>query len=162
MAQTPVAATPTPSGQPKKRSTGLIASLVGIVVVVAAVGGYFLLAGGGEAVDVTFTLTLSDSGASGGWAIYNGTVKNDTLVVHLNDRVKVTVTNVGDAPHNFGIHDMMGMEPFPDAEIDTLLTTGQSASATFTADQAGTFMYVCMVAGHDDLGMRGLFIVLPS
>lgn len=162
MAQTTGGPAPTPTGPAKRRSGALIAGVIVAVVVVAGVAGYFLLAGGGEAVDVTFTLRLSDSGAAGGWGIYNGTVLNDTLVVHLNDRVKVTVTNVGIIPHNFGIYDMMGVEPFPDAEIDRLLLAGQSASATFTADQAGTFMYVCMVPGHDDLGMRGLFVVLPS
>ncbi len=89
-----------------------------------------------------------------------------TIVVRLGDTVTINFTNVGgnvSLPHTFNIVDSSGYIAFPDVGTpDNPINAGQSGSATFTADKAGNFTYVCLVPGHKQLGMWGTFVVEPS
>lgn len=55
-----------------------------------------------------------------------------------------------------GFHDWM----VPGLSVATdQVNTGESASVTFTADEAGEFEYYCSVGSHRSLGMTGMLIV---
>jgi len=91
-----------------------------------------------------------------------------TIVVRQGDTVSVNFKNVGgnvSLPHSFNIVDGSGGVAFPDANIGSPaspIDAGQSGTATFAVDRAGNFTYVCLVPGHKQLGMWGIFVVEPT
>ncbi len=77
----------------------------------------------------------------------------DTLNVKVGEHVKVTLDNTkGTLKHNIKQADL---------NIDTAVEAGQKATFEFTPTKAGTFDFVCDVAGHKEAGMVGKIVVQP-
>ena len=75
----------------------------------------------------------------------------------------MTVYNVGTSPHAWEIVPTKAVSNSPmfGAGIDTtsFLPAGSSASVSFTANQTGSFYYVCTEPGHIGYGMWGNIVV---
>lgn len=82
------------------------------------------------------------------------TFEPSTITVQKDDRVKFTITvPVGDTDHGLGISDF---------GVNVFVKPGETKTAEFTADKAGTFTIFCSEycgSGHRD--MKGTFIVEP-
>ena len=75
-----------------------------------------------------------------------------TIEVATGQPIKMTLKNSGVIEHNW--QAKLGNE--------TVLVTaraGQSASKTFNAPPAGTYTFICSLAGHEQAGMKGTLIV---
>jgi plastocyanin len=89
-----------------------------------------------------------------------------TLTFTVGDVVNLTVTNVGQLPHNWGIvstNQTSAPVQFS-AQIrsgSSPLQHGESGSVVFTVTKAGDYYYICQVSGHVDLGMWGKVVVNP-
>jgi heme/copper-type cytochrome/quinol oxidase subunit 2 len=79
----------------------------------------------------------------------NGEVAPD-IRVNEGDMVRIELTSID------GMHDWV-IDEF-DAATNQI-TTGQTTSIEFIADQKGTFEYYCSVGQHRANGMFGTFIV---
>lgn len=79
-------------------------------------------------------------------------VVNPDLVVDAGEGFQITVVNGDGMPHDLAV---------PDTGLQTAMTTGkgQSASASGNVPTAGTYAYICTVAGHRQAGMEGKLIV---
>jgi nitrite reductase (NO-forming) len=91
--------------------------------------------------------------------------ENPEIVVNVGDRITINIRNEGKMPHSFGIvkdpNDLSSIA-FTNANIGSttqFLLPNQEGSTTFIADKPGEYYYICLVAGHGDLGMKGKFIV---
>lgn len=71
--------------------------------------------------------------------------------VKAGDIVRINFTNEGSMPHDFVLDEFGARTP--------VLQTGESASVTFVAEEAGTFEYYCSVGMHRQMGMVGTLIV---
>ena len=90
--------------------------------------------------------------------------KNPTIKVKAGTQVTINIVNEGVMPHAFGVvsnPEDVNSVVFNSAigSLSDALTGGESRSVTFTADQPGTYYYICLVPGHALLGMEGKFIV---
>jgi plastocyanin len=89
-----------------------------------------------------------------------------TLTFKVGDAVNITVTDVGQLPHNWAIvsaNQTSSPVQF-NAQIRSAsspLQHGESGSVVFTVTTAGDFYYICQVGGHVDLGMWGKVVVNP-
>jgi uncharacterized cupredoxin-like copper-binding protein len=89
-----------------------------------------------------------------------------TLTFKVGDIVNVTVTDVGQMPHNWAIvstNQTSAPVQF-NAQIRSAsnpLQHGESGSVIFTVTKAGDCYYICQVPGHVDLGMYGKVVVNP-
>jgi plastocyanin len=81
--------------------------------------------------------------------LLNGT-KAPELRVKVGDKVRIEFTSTS------GFHDWT-IDEFSAATEQ--VSTGDSTSVEFTADQAGTFEYYCSVGNHRAQGMFGKLIV---
>jgi nitrite reductase (NO-forming) len=108
-----------------------------------------------EGSTVSFTL-VTDFGSHGMVFIGSGGefegVVNPTLRVAEGDTVEITLIN-GDGM----LHDIA----FPDFEAysEGITSKGSTTVLTFTADEAGEFLYLCTIPGHQQAGMEGRLIV---
>lgn len=69
------------------------------------------------------------------------------LRVPLGSVVELRVTNGGDTPHSFTIHEF---------DADTgMMDPGETRVIKFRADNAGTFETMCDAPGHYEAGMKG-------
>jgi plastocyanin len=87
-----------------------------------------------------------------------------TLTFKVGDVVNVTVTNVGQLPHNWAlVSSNQTSAPVQfGAQIQSAsnpLQHGQTGSVVFTVTKAGAFYYICQVPGHVELGMYGQVVV---
>jgi len=89
-----------------------------------------------------------------------------TLTFKVGDVVNVTVTDVGQLPHNWAI--VSTNQTSASVEFNAQIRSGSSplqheetGSVIFTVTKAGDFYYICQVPGHVDLGMWGKVIVNP-
>lgn len=78
------------------------------------------------------------------------------LEAKVGDRVVLTITNNGQAPHNLVIEGL-------DVDTDTI-STGESLDVEFVAQEKGEFVMYCAVGGdsptgHRAQGMEGTFVV---
>lgn len=65
------------------------------------------------------------------------------------ETITFVITNDGPNPHNFQVKGLM------DRASDTI-GEGESTAVTVTIpDDGGTFTYICAIAGHEALGMKG-------
>jgi plastocyanin len=84
-------------------------------------------------------------------ALGDFTIEPATFTVSAGQPVRLSVTNVGAAPHNL-VFELEGGDPgqplFP-----TNLRAGQSDSAEFTFSQPGTWTMYCPVGSHRARGM---------
>lgn len=89
-----------------------------------------------------------------------------TLTFNVSNVVNMTVTDVGQLPHNWAIVNSVQAPTSVlfNAQIKSAsnpLESGESGSVIFTVNQGGKFYYVCQVAGHADAGMWGDVVVNP-
>jgi plastocyanin len=119
--------------------------------------------------NVTITLyegAISPSLYGFGYSSNNLVSPGPTLTFKVGDIVNVTVTDVGQLPHNWAIvstNQTSAPVEF-NAQIrsgSNPLQHGESDSVVFTLTKAGDFYYVCQVPGHVDLGMWGKVVVNP-
>jgi uncharacterized cupredoxin-like copper-binding protein len=102
-----------------------------------------------------------------GFSPSNLTSPGPRLAFKVNDVVNVTVTNVGQFPHDWAIVSNNQSSSAPvlfRAQIASStdpLQHGQSGSVVFTVAQTGNFYYICQVPGHEDVGMWGNVVVNP-
>jgi plastocyanin len=81
-----------------------------------------------------------------------------TLQLQVGQTYTMTVHNVASISHSWEIVSTkaVGTPMFgAGINVNNYIQPGQSGSVTFTADQAGSFYYVCTVPGHINLGMWG-------
>lgn len=72
------------------------------------------------------------------------------ITVNKGDQVTFVMVNAG------GVHDLI----IDELGIKTpVIHTGETASVTFTASRAGSFVYYCDIPGHRTKGMWGNIIV---
>jgi plastocyanin len=72
------------------------------------------------------------------------------ITVNKGDKVIFVMTNAG------GVHDIVIKE----LNVKTpVVKTANVATATFTADKVGSFVYYCDVPGHQQKGMWGTLVV---
>lgn len=138
-----------------KRNLLLFSMLAGALFLVI---GFHSLAQEELSPTVEFTLTTRLGGEPamafvGVGGDIDGLV-NPELRVNLGDVVKITLTNADPIMH--------------DLTIDAIGTTGmiqaqnESASFTFVADTAGSYVYYCAQPGHLQAGMAGNLVVLDT
>ncbi|MEM2112853.1 MAG: plastocyanin/azurin family copper-binding protein [Candidatus Nitrosocaldus sp.] len=89
---------------------------------------------------------------------------NPDIEVYVGDSITINVRNDGVMPHSFGIvTDPSNVNSVVfNASVGSatqFLLANQEGSVTFTPDKPGEYYYICLVAGHADLGMKGKFIV---
>jgi nitrite reductase (NO-forming) len=91
--------------------------------------------------------------------------ENADIIVNVGDKITINIKNEGNMPHSFGIvtdpNDFNSIA-FTNANIGSstqFLLSKQEGTTTFIADKPGEYYYICLVAGHADLGMKGKFIV---
>ena len=88
-----------------------------------------------------------------------------SAAVSAGDEVEVTLTNVGALEHSFAVVAAgVDLNTVTDSEAINSSATGavaagQTGAITFTAPAAGTYQFVCTVAGHAAAGMVGTFTV---
>lgn len=109
------------------------------------------------------TITLYEGAISSrlygfGYSATNLISPGPTLTFKVGDTVNVTVTAVGQLPHNWAI--VSANETSAPVEFNARISSGssplqhgESGSVVFKATKAGDFYYICQVAGHVDLGM---------
>jgi nitrite reductase (NO-forming) len=119
-----------------------------------------------QAPGVTITLYAGEVGTSLGYGLSanNITSPGPTLYVNYSEIVKVNLINVGIMPHAFEVTNVAATNStmlFNSAigSATDPISPGGSGSVTFTANQNGTFYYMCPVPGHVEAGMWGEFIV---
>lgn len=120
------------------------------LVVALAMSMLLLLVGTGLAQDTTVNVTLGMSEFK---------FEPAELDVPLNATVTFSVTNTGDFPHNVTFVAPDGTETNLFAEN---LTTGQSATGTFTFNVAGEWRMYCPVGQHEEQGMVGIVRVAAA
>ena len=125
------------------------------------------------------TIVLADSsvhlsvlaGPAGQFVFSIGGLENPTIQVRTNTQVTVHFENI-DPAVNHSMSVLSAAPPYPadvtaepafagaetpDAHMGTM--PGEEATFTFTASIAGTYYYICHVAGHATAGMFGKFVV---
>ncbi len=145
------------------RTLWYVAAVI-IVVIVVAVGVYILTMqpGGTPTPTVTSTLYEGEIGTAQygfGTSATSLASPGPTLTFKVGDVVKMTVYNVGAIQHSWEINtkqDGSGQVLFNSViNPGSTITPGGSGTVTFTVTQAGSFYYVCPIAGHPELGMYG-------
>jgi uncharacterized cupredoxin-like copper-binding protein len=76
------------------------------------------------------------------------------VTVKANQPVQVTLRNTGSVVHDWTVQGLA--QP-----VHVQAQPGQTASAQFTFNRAGTFRIVCVEAGHEPAGMVGQLTVQP-
>jgi uncharacterized cupredoxin-like copper-binding protein len=76
------------------------------------------------------------------------------ITVKANQPVQVTLRNSGTVVHDWTVQGLA--QP-----VHVQAQPGQTASAQFTFNRAGTFRIVCVEPGHEPAGMVGQLIVQP-
>lgn len=157
-------ATP-PASTSKKRTLALV---IVAIVVVAIIGGVLLLNRLGsppvKPTGVTRSFTLVEREFS-----FNGTSPGPILQANLGDEVKITIINSGSGGHDLTLLTrQLAASPYTWSLGDIwhqsaggtgALLGGQTTTLTFFVDRAGTFSYLCSVAGHADAGMIGRLVI---
>jgi plastocyanin len=116
---------------------------------------------------VLFEGEISSSLYGFGYSSNSLTSPGPSLIFRVNDIVNVTVTNVGQLPHDWAIvnnNQSSSASVLFNAQIASPtnpLQHGESGSMVFTVTQAGNFYYICQVPGHEDVGMWGTVVVNP-
>src|SRR6185312_3066962 len=80
---------------------------------------------------------------------------NPTLTVHEGDIVQVTLVNGEGAEHDVSMMELHVLSR-------RVIGPGASSTLMFHANDIGTFMYFCTVAGHREAGMQGVIKVEPA
>ena len=81
----------------------------------------------------------------------------DSFVVPAGQEVTVELTSEPGNEHDLVIEDVNG------TDIDVVhADPGETATGTFTIDDAGTYEFVCTVPGHREAGMVGTLEVVED
>ena len=98
----------------------------------------------------------------------NITSPGPTFTVKVGTTVTVDFTNAGTMQHNWALvtektsgNTNLAFSKAQVASASYAVSAGEKGSATFVANKAGTYYYICQVDAHVALGMWGLFIVTP-
>ncbi len=111
------------------------------------------------------------AGPGGAFDFSIGGLENPTLQVRSGTQITVHFANIDPAVnHSMSVLSVAPTYPAvveadpafagaetPDAHMGTM--SGENATFTFTASTAGTYYYICHVAGHATAGMYGKFLV---
>ena len=76
----------------------------------------------------------------------------NVITVRAGQPVELTLTNDSSSDHDFALSEDV---PQP---VKIVVKGGQSATATFTLEQSGTYSFTCSQFGHAGAGMRGVLI----
>ncbi len=151
-----------------KKAGIAIGVIIIIVIIIAGVLAFmFTNTGGGGGGGLTGNNINIYSGEYGfGSSSSNIASPGPTMTLTSGQSVTVTLHNIGAMPHNWAIvtakTDGNTNLAFSGAQIgsgSSPVAAGQTASATFTVGQAGTYYYICQVDGHVSLGMWGTVTV---
>ena len=163
------------------------AIIVGILVIaVSLVVVFTLLPSGGQSASpsqpstpeqpedtqpstIRINLNLGEVELSGpyGFALEDGQINSPgpQIVVKVGDVIIISITNIGQLPHNFAIvaEPAEGADALFNSQIgsgSSPVVSGETGTVTFTVGQAGTYSYVCQVPGHATIfEMFGSFLV---
>jgi uncharacterized cupredoxin-like copper-binding protein len=126
-----------------------------ILTIVLAAMALLLAACGGDSGPVALSFEGNDT--------FQFTPASAT--VSAGDEVEVTLTNAGALEHSFAVVATgVDLNTVTDAEAinssaTSVVAPGETGTVTFTAPAAGTYQFVCTVAGHAAAGMVGTFTV---
>ena len=118
----------------------------------------------------TLTLIAGYHGANSGFN-YDGYSHGQMVVsVPVGYTVTVKLTNQGSLPHSAAVVSgsptsttvAFAGASAPSQNISTGIAIGQSAHFHFTPKAPGTFYIVCLVPGHEQLGMWMKLVVSPG
>ncbi|MDQ1279750.1 MAG: hypothetical protein QG670_1012 [Thermoproteota archaeon] len=149
----------------------LILSLIVIIVIVVGAASYymfFMQKTPSQTVTVSVVLYGGEISASKyGFGNSSSTLTSPGPTLHFKttDAVNMTFINVGTQPHAWVLKDQNSITATTvfNAAIGSssnYITPGSKGSVTFTPNKAGTYYYLCPIAGHDDpLGMYGVIII---
>jgi uncharacterized cupredoxin-like copper-binding protein len=73
----------------------------------------------------------------------------NVITVRAGQPVELTLTNDGSSDHDFALSEGVAQP------VKVVVKGGQSAAATFTLAQPGTYNFTCSQFGHAGAGMRG-------
>ncbi len=112
------------------------------MIVVAAVGFLFSGGGLGSGGEVPtppggISLDLQEWG-------FNQAEGGPIINVEKDESVTITIRNVGQVQHNLNIEEF---------DIDVDVAPGETKTATFVANKAGSFTFLCNIPGHKEAGM---------
>lgn len=107
----------------------------------------------GKTVEYTLTTRLVDGRMSfvGVGGDIQG-VSNPTLRAEVGDNVIINLSSGEGVEHDVAFPDF-------NAQSEAVAGKGSSTTLEFTADKPGSFSYHCVVAGHREAGMQGIFEV---
>ena len=118
---------------------------------------------------IRINLNLGEVELSGpyGFALEDGKINSPgpQIVVKVGDVIIISITNIGQLPHNFAIvaEPAEGADALFNSQIgsgSSPVVAGETGTVTFTIGQAGTYSYVCQVPGHATIfEMFGSFLV---
>lgn len=130
-----------------------------VVLVVGLLALPAVVAQSGMVALATQTVGVKESGCTAGRTFC---FDKDEFSVPAGQQVTVTLSNNGQSPHSLCIVGLPeGEKCTPNAANGT--PAGAQSTVQFTAPTAaGTYAYVCRVAGHDTLGMKGNMTVASS
>ncbi len=158
-------AAPLAASKSRKHTLALV---VVTVVVIAVVGGVLLLnrltSPSVKPTGVTRSFILVEREFN-----FNGTGPGPILQANLGDEVRITIINSGSGGHDLTLLTrQLATSPYTWSMVDIWKQTaggtggllgGQTTTLTFFVDRAGTFSYLCSVAGHADAGMIGQLVI---
>lgn len=114
--------------------------------------------------NVTLDLEAGQGMVNNGLNFNGGYKSNKTFTVPLGSRVTVKFHNAGMMPHSFvvtkggpapkdaEVEDAVFKGAYGPAEVEKGLKPGGTLSATFTANEAGSYYIVCGMPGHAPAG----------
>ena len=94
----------------------------------------------------------------------------DTLTVPAGTPITILLKNTDPIDHEWIVGDAAtherhrtGTEPVHASRpTEVTIPAGQSRETTVRFDQAGTYLYICHLPGHEAYGMVGTLVVTPS
>jgi uncharacterized cupredoxin-like copper-binding protein len=145
---------------------GVIALAVAVLLAASVIPGVATTSTVPNVNIILYEGAVSSSLYGFGYSANNLVSPGPTLTFKVGDIVNVTVTDVGQLPHNWAIvstNQTSAPVQFK-AQIRSAsspLQHGESGSVVFTVTKAGDYYYICQVSGHVDLGMWGKVVVNP-
>ena len=173
---------------PKRSNTAWYIAAVLIIVIIIASSGLTYQYTKPNSPSPTPTSSISPSGSPSAGSvtitIYAGEISSSvygfgntqsnitspgpTFTVKVGTTVTVDFTNAGTMQHNWALvtektsgNTNLAFSKAQVASANYPVSAGEKGSATFIANKAGTYYYICQVDAHVALGMWGTFIVTP-
>lgn len=72
------------------------------------------------------------------------------IEAQVGQTVQLIIRNDGILDHDFVLEA---------AELDVLLSAGESSVVSFVIDEPGTYTYICSIPGHEEAGMIGDLVI---